>query len=216
MQQQTTITNEEQELLNKILATAQEMFMSIGVRSVTMDDLAGRIGISKKTVYQVIENKADLVRHCILMETSNSRARIQQITSTSKDAIEEMLLMGTMVITNLKRINNNTVVELKKFYPESWKLVERHHTEFIHNIIKNNLLKGINEGLYRPEINVDILARIYIGQSQMILEINNEDGHDFRPSDVYMEFFNYHIRGIASPKGVGKLAIYKNKIKLTV
>jgi AcrR family transcriptional regulator len=212
----TIETEEDQILVDKILQTAQELFMSIGVRSVTMDDLSGHLGVSKKTVYRFINNKADLVKYCVQKELESSRSKIRQITSTSTDAIEEMLLMGTMVIETLKRFNTNTILELKKFYPESWVLVEQHHTEFVLNIIKNNLLKGINEGLYRPEINVDILSRIYIGKSQMLLDINDQGLQSFSPSNVYMEFFNYHIRGIASPRGVGKLAIYKNKIKLTV
>ncbi|MCP4124727.1 MAG: TetR/AcrR family transcriptional regulator [Bacteroidetes bacterium] len=209
------ISEEEQAQVDKILEAAQELFLSIGVRSVTMDDLAGHLGISKKTVYCFIDNKAELVRSVVEKELANTKNKIRQISANSNDAIEEMLLMGTMVIGSLKKFNSNTIRELKKFYPESWLLVENHHRESVLNVIKNNLLKGINEGLYRPEINVDILSKIYIGKSQMLLDIK-ADGQPYQLTDVYMEFFNYHIRGIASPKGVGKLAIYKNKIKLTV
>ena len=207
--------SDEKILVDNILNTAQELFMSIGVRSVTMDDLASHLGMSKKTVYRFINNKAELINYCVQNEIEISKGKIDHITGNSTDAIEEMLLMGTMVIETLKRWNATIIFELKKFYPESWALVETHHSEFVLSVIKNNLLKGINEGLYRPEINVEVLSRIYIGTSQMLLDIP-EGGTMPSTSDVYMEFFNYHIRGIAAPKGVGKLAIYKNKIKLTV
>lgn len=211
-----TTSDEERELLDRILETARGMFLDIGVRSVTMDDLAGELGMSKKTVYRLIENKADLVRNCVQAEIGSARERVQKITASSSDAIEEMLLVGTMVIESLRRFNTNTIFELKKFYPESWLLVERHHSEFVLNMIRNNLLKGINEGLYRPEINVDIVSRIYIGKMEMLMEIRPEEAGGSSTSEIYMEFFNYHIRGVASPKGVGRLAIYKNKIKLSV
>lgn len=217
MQSPFSIDSEEEKvLLDKILETAQKLFISVGVRSVTMDDLAGELGMSKKTLYRFIPNKAELVRYCVQKELEISEARIRRITAGSTDAIEEMLLMGAMVIESLQRFNPTTIFELKKFYSDSWLLVERHHSEFVLNVIKNNLLKGINEGLYRPEINVDILSRIYIGKSQMIHDIREDQLSAISPTDIYMELFNYHIRGIASPKGVGKLAIYKNKIKLTV
>ena len=121
-----------------------------------------------------------------------------------------------MVIESLRQFNPNTIIELKKFYPESWQLVEEHNKEFVLNNIKNNLLKGINEGLYRPEINVDIIARLYIGKSQLFLEVNDFGDQTYTPHDIYMEFFSYHIRGIASSRGIGKLAIYKNKIKFSI
>ncbi len=210
------VTEEEQQLKDKILETAQRLFLSIGVRSVTMDDLANELGVSKKTIYRFISNKADLVRNCVQKEIETTSNRIIQITSNSNDAIEEMLLIGTMVIESLKQFNANTITELKKFYPKSWLLVEKHHSEFVLSIIKNNLLKGINEGLYRPEINVDIIARLYIGKSQLLLEVNDFGGQTYNPSDLYLEFFSYHIRGIASSRGVGKLAIYKNKIKFSI
>lgn len=210
------ITSEEQELRKKILDTAQHIFLSKGVRSVTMDDLASELGVSKKTVYRFIDNKAELVHQCVQRELVSSQAKVTKINKAAGDAIEEMLLMGTMVIEMLSSFNANTIFELQKFYQESWLLVERHHREFVLNVIKKNLEKGIIEGLYRPEINVEVLSRIYIHNAKAILDLSGDGSQDFNPSDVYMEFFSYHIRGIASPKGVEKLAIYKNKIKLTI
>ena len=216
MEQLKAISEEEQLLVDKILTTAHKLFLTIGVRSVTMDDLASELGISKKTLYRFISNKADLVKYCVQNEISNTSEKILNIVANSEDAIQEMLLIGTMVFESLKQFNANTIVELKKFYPDSWLLVERHHTQFVFNNIKNNLLKGINEGLYRPEINVDIIAKLYIGKSQMLLEVNDFGGQTYNPSDLYLEFFSYHIRGIASSRGVGKLATYKNKIKFSI
>ncbi len=210
------LTNEEKALVDKILSTAQELFMSIGVRSITMDDLASKLGVSKKTLYRYINNKADLVKYCVKKELAKSRGEVEAIKNSSSDAIEEMILMGKMVIESLQQFNANTIVELQKFYPESWQLVEKHHNDYVLKIIKNNILNGINEGLYRPEINVDIIAKLYVGKTQLLLEVGDYSGQHYNPSDVYTEFFSYHIRGIASSRGIGKLAIYKNKIKFSV
>ncbi len=210
------LTREEQLIKDKILKTAQDMFMSIGVRTVTMDDLSKELGISKKTLYQYISNKSDLVDQCIRKELSMVRNHMEAIKNQSSDAIEEMMLNGTMVLESLKKFNAKTIFELKKFYPESWMLVKQHQNEYVFNSIKNNLLRGINEGLYRPELNVDILSRFYIGSSALVLEVNDYGDKSYMPSEVFMEFFSYHIRGIASPRGVGKLAIYKNKIKFSI
>ena len=210
------LTDEEKAIKDKILSTAQDMFMSIGVRSVTMDDLSSELGISKKTLYQYISQKSDLVDQCVRKELSMVKGKMDDIKQSSQDSIEEMLLNGRMVLESLKRFNTRTIFEMKKFYPESWNLVEEHQSDYVFNSIRNNLLRGIDEGLYRPEINVDILSQFYIGSSGLVLEVNDFGGHSYLPSEVYMEFFNYHIRGIASPRGVGKLAIYKNKIKFSI
>ncbi|MCB0502082.1 MAG: TetR/AcrR family transcriptional regulator [Bacteroidetes bacterium] len=216
MSDEKMVTEEEQQLIDKILETAHKLFLSVGVRSITMDDLAKELGVSKKTIYQVISNKADLVKHCVQKEIEDKTVKMIGITNNSTDAIEEMLLIGAMVIESLNQFNANIIMELKKFYPKVWLLVEKHHSEFVLNNIKNNLLKGINEGLYRPEINVDIISKLYIGASQQLLEVSDYGGQTYNPSDIYLEFFSYHIRGIASPRGVGKLAIYKNKIKFSI
>lgn len=210
----TSLSEEEKVLLDKILSTAQELFMSIGVRTVTMDDLASNLGMSKKTLYKFIRNKAELIKCCIQAEISKSAIEVNQIKLTSKDAIEEMMLIGQMVIESVKRFNANTIIELRKFYSESWEMVEQHHHDFVLMNIKNNLLRGIKEGLYRPEINVDIIARLYVGKSQFLLEVNDFGGQTYNPSDLYMEFFSYHIHGIASSKGIEKLNSNKNIIKV--
>jgi AcrR family transcriptional regulator len=207
------LSEEEKVLFDKILATAQELFMTIGVRNVTMDDLASQLGVSKKTLYKFIENKAGLVQSCIQTEISKSASEVNVIKSSSNDAIEEMMLIGQMVIESVKRFNANTIVELKKFYPECWKLVEKHHHDFVLMNIKNNILRGIKEGLYRPEINVEIIARLYVGKSQFLLELNEFGDQVYNPSELFMEFFSYHIRGIASAKGIEKLAQNKNNLK---
>ncbi len=185
-----------------ILEQVNQLFLTIGVRSVTMDDLAQRLGISKKTLYKYFSNKRDLVEKSMIHHVTAEECQLEAIAASAENAIDEMLRITQHVNAQFAMLNPASVYDTKKYYPKSWALFEEYKNRVIYQRVLKNLKDGIKQELYRSEINAVVLARIYVGRIDMFFDPQVFPHDQFRITDVYKEFMNYHIRGIASRKGV--------------
>lgn len=200
----------DRELANKVFEKAGELFRTIGVRNTTMDDLARELGISKKTLYKVIDNKADLVYLCVQLDLQQKEQEIDQIARHTENAIEEMLLIGAMIYKSLQLFHPATIHDLTKFYPEAWKLIEDHKEHFAKNIIRNNLKKGVKQGLYRKDISVELAAVFNMYLSNCCF---SEPPKGMKPDVVYKESLAYHIHAVADEKGLEQFHQLVKKIR---
>ncbi len=200
----------DRELTNKVFEKAGELFRTIGVRNTTMDDLARELGISKKTLYKVIDNKADLVYLCVQLDLQQKEREIEHIAKHTENAIEEMLKIGALIHTSLQIFHPATIYDLTKFYPEAWKLIENHKENFAKNIIRNNLKKGIKQGLYRKDITVELVAAFNMYLSNFCI---TEAPKGVKPDVVYKESLSYHIHAIADDKGIEQFQQLIKKIR---
>lgn len=146
----------------KIFEKARSLFFSIGIRNTTMDDLAKELGISKKTLYKEFDNKADLVRFCVEYELKNNEKSFQEFADRTDNAIEELVLSASDIHAELQQFHPSIIQDLIKFYPESWSLIEHHRDVFAKNNIENNLKKGIKQGVYRKDINIEVVALLHL------------------------------------------------------
>lgn len=189
------------EVSAKILDSAFNLFMKYGIKSVSMDDLARKLGISKKTIYGFVDNKKDLIEKVIRIHLRKDEADVTEIVNNSKDAIDEMLSICRYFISFLREMKPTIVFDLQKYYPSIWNIIESEHFSFIEKVIKANLIKGIESNLYRPEINTDIITKLYIIKSK---ELANEDifpSKEYPKPESFEQFFIYHLYGVASEKG---------------
>jgi AcrR family transcriptional regulator len=189
----------------KILQEAQTLFLKYGVRSVSMDDISSRLGISKKTLYHFIDNKRDLIKEVVSQHIMKEEEELSTICQVSTDAIEEMMNIAKHVIELLRNMQPTLMYDLKKYYKESWHLLESLHMQFVGKCIKSNIERGIKEGLYRREINPDIIARIYVGKSLLVTDEELFPSQKYEKKDLFTEFIFYHMNGIASEKGLARL-----------
>jgi AcrR family transcriptional regulator len=201
------------ELEVKILAVAQSLFMKYGVKSVTMDDLAKELGMSKKTIYTVAKNKEELVFKVLNNHLGNEMQQCCQFSEESINAIEELLSIAKNLIEQMRSMNPAVVYDLKKYYPKAYKLMEEYRFTFIYETMLNNLKKGVKQGLYRKDINADIIAKFYVARIDVIFETSLFPPANYNWIDVYREGLVYHIRGIASEKGLEYLTENLKKIK---
>jgi AcrR family transcriptional regulator len=201
------------ELEAKILANAESLFMKYGVKSVTMDDLAKEMGMSKKTIYQVAKNKEELIFKTLGNHFQNEMAQCCQFSSENINAIEELLSIAKHLIEQMRSMNPAVLFDLKKYYPKAYKVVEDYRFSFIYETIYNNLKKGIKQGLYRKDINADIIAKFYVARADIIFETTLFPPAEYNWVDIYRESLLYHIRGIAAEKGFEYLAENFKKIK---
>ncbi len=190
-----------QEVINKILTNAVSLFCKYGIKSVTMDDIAVELGISKKTLYQCFANKADLVQQTIEQIIRVDCLIVKTIQSSNRNAIDEMFAIAEHVYQQLNAVNLTTIYDLHKYYPQSWKILEEHRLKFIQITIFNNLKKGIEQGYYRTDLEPHLVALYYLAKAQALVNDHNFAKYHYTPVELFTELFKYHIYGIASEKG---------------
>lgn len=179
-----------------------ELFTRFGIKSLTMDDIARHLGISKKTIYQFVKDKKELVKKGMALMIKEEQSRIIESTKLSKTAIDELIEMTKCVSSKLGDIHPSVIYDLQKYHPEAWKILENHKQEFIHNIILNNIKRGVSEGYYRKNINPEIIANVYICMMDNIINPESSINKTMSLEELHLEIINYHIKGISNEKGV--------------
>ncbi|WP_272151643.1 TetR/AcrR family transcriptional regulator [Tenacibaculum aiptasiae] len=187
---------------DKILEKAGQMFLNYGFKSVTMDDIAGDLAISKKTLYKYFSNKSDLVDASIEAVQKAIDDTIMLIKEQKYNAIEEEFAVKKVFKEMFKNAKISPMFQLKKYYPESYtNLIEREVCMF-RDCNSDNLEKGIEQGLYRPEIKKELVTNFYF---TLIFGIFDSDYYGERMDElmkVEYEVLEYHIRAIATKKGL--------------
>jgi AcrR family transcriptional regulator len=194
---------------DKILHTASQLFISMGVKSVTMDDIAERMAISKKTIYEFYENKYELVKATTFYLFENITNQIKSICDNHAECpIVNLFEINIFLREQLKDDNSPVLYQLKKYYPEIYEDLHLKKFAIITEGITENLERGIQLGLYREDINIPIIARFYYTG---IDSINNNEIFpidQFKSSHLTRSYLIYHIRAIATHKGIEELENY--------
>lgn len=192
----------EEEKKKGIITRTLDLFTKRGIRSCTMGDICTFQRISKKTLYKYFRDKDDLVNSCMSFELERSHQGVTNIMAKGLNAIDESFEISRFVIDNVSDLNPNMFFELENYYPEAFKLYEDHQNQCIRVSIYDNLKKGIQEGLYRPDVNIDIVVSIYLTILYNLLSAKMINTKNYSFSDIYKELFIYHTHGISSPKGL--------------
>ncbi len=189
----------------EIIKKAADLFLNLGFKSVTMDDLANELGISKKTIYFHFPNKAKLVQAATLFILNSIDEGIEKIKEKELNAIVEMFEIKNFVMNHLKDEKSSPQFQLQKYYPKVYKSVQNHHFDTMQCSINDNLEKGIKEGFYRKNIPVDFISKIYF------LGMSTIKGSDLFPAEQYSikeineKYLEYHLRAIVTEKGLKTL-----------
>lgn len=195
---------DEKEL--QIIDQSSKVFMRLGVRSVNMDDIAQHLRISKKTLYQYVKDKNELVTRVISHICSHHNTCITSICGQGHNAIDENFEITKFVAAQVGDMHPSIHFDLEKYHPEAWALLQSTEREDIYKCVTSNMQKGVKEGLYREDLNIDVVARIYIARFDVTFDGELFPKESYRFEDVIWEMFRYHIRGIASDKGLKYLS----------
>ncbi len=185
--------------------------MRCGIRSVTMDDVCREMGISKKTLYQFVKDKTDLVNQTMKVEIDCDQNKISEITQKNLNAIDEIFEITQLVSERIKHMHPSILFDMQKYYPEAWDIIDKHRRDFIVKTIKQNLIHGQEQGLYRKEINSTIVARLFSSTVDVLSDIDFFNDPSITPAMVYTENLNYHLHSITSETGKAYL---ENKLSL--
>ena len=186
-----------------IIVKIRNLFFRYGIKSVTMDDIAQELGISKKTLYQHFATKTDVLNSVAEYNLAKDQKMVADIHLKATDAIDEMFLLAHYLIEEIANIQSPTLLyDLQKYYPNNWKEFEAVQNEQVYNHIKHNIERGIKEQLYRANLNCDIIAKLYVSKCMCVIDEVNFPQKTYDKVTLFKDFFEYHIRGIALPKGV--------------
>jgi|JI10StandDraft_1071094.scaffolds.fasta_scaffold588193_2 AcrR family transcriptional regulator len=189
-------------MLDKILEGCERLFRKFGIKSLGMDDIARELGMSKKTIYQYVTDKNDLVIKTFSRILSCNKSRCLNIGEESSNPIEEILLITREMSQQMKGTNPSIFFDLRKYHPEAWQLFSSFNNEFVLVQIGQNLAKGKKQELYRSDINEEVISRIYISMLQIITNPDLFSNMDYEFTTVYNEMIRYHFYGICTPKGI--------------
>lgn len=199
------------EVKERILKIANELYMRYGVRSITMDEIAVQAGISKKTIYQFFADKDELVEAVFKAEIQQSESQCDRDRAASTNALEEVFKALDMIEEMFRNMNPTLVYDTQKFHPKAYQHLEKHKSEYLLSMIKDNIVRGQQEGLYREDINVDIMAHFRI--ESMMLPFNPAFSAKSRHNlaDVEHEIMIHFLYGLASPKGYKLITKYQQE-----
>jgi len=190
------------EELKTILGKVGTLYRKYGIRSVTMDDVAHELGISKKTLYQYIRDKDDLVNQVVDMEIQERKSRMEISCADVCNAIEQLFEIGRCISYMLKDYSPVSEYDLRKYYPDLYIKVRDLRRNHIMQFIQSNLIKGKEEGIYREDLNVDIISRLSVANIDSMIDSEVISVTEFIEPRFYHEYFVYHIRGISNDKGL--------------
>lgn len=199
------------EIKERIQEKARELFDRYGIRSVSMDDIAGQLGVSKKTIYQGFTDKDELVDAVFNLHITQNKKQCLHDQEHAENAVHEIFLAMDMISELLSCMHQNILHDLEKYHPTVFKKFIQYKTDFIGKILVNNLTKGIAEGLYRQELNVDIITKMRL--YTMMLSFNTElyPHSKYKVVDVEHEIIYHFLYGISTAKGVKLIEKYKQK-----
>lgn len=193
-----------------IIQKATELFINLGFKSVTMDDIASELGISKKTIYTYFKTKTLLVSQVTNELFKTISHGIDCICQEDKNPIQELYEIKKLVMVHLKDEKASPQYQLQKYYPQVHNNLKIKHFEKMNECTLINLQKGMTQGLYREDLDIEFVSKIYF------LGVNGIKDDAVFPTDkfpkkaLFDEFLEYHLRGIVTKKGLEVLKTFIN------
>ncbi|HHL58095.1 MAG: hypothetical protein DRI88_04910 [Bacteroidetes bacterium] len=201
--------DKKQDIIEKVSV----LYHEFGIRSVTMDDVVHEIGISKKTLYQHFSDKSELVAAVMDSLFKQRKEKTEQALEGKQNAIEEMLTYYSLQLRMIKEHKPTVIYDLKKYYPEIYEKVTIRKRKYIYDSVLQNLKRGKTEGLYRAEINEELIARLNLMRIEAIMTTGIFTSEDIMTPGFFKEVFTYHIYGIVNTKGRNYLEQNIDKLK---
>ncbi|MGB3547668.1 MAG: TetR/AcrR family transcriptional regulator [Saprospiraceae bacterium] len=199
------------ETRRKILSVADRYFRRYGLKSVSMDDLAREIGISKKTLYQHVSSKEELIREMMLFQTEQEMAIGEATFKSSENAVVEFIQLSSFAIDQLKEVSPTTMYDLQKYYRPIWEeTIQANMVEHRRGVMRN-IERGQAEGLFRPEADASFLAHLFSYCILGLCEGNVLPFDDKTVGKYLQQLAFYHLHGLITPAGARVLDNYMDQ-----
>ena len=186
---------------SEIVKRVWELYREFGIRSVTMDDVVREMGISKKTLYQYFSDKTELVMAVMDNVYEKRKNEMCEVLLGKENAIEEMLTYYGLQLKMIREHKPTLIYDLKKYYPKIHEKVSMRKRQHIYDSVLQNIKRGKSEGLFRADINEEILARLNLMRIEAIMSSGIFSDEEIVAPYFFKEIFTYHMYGIVNNKG---------------
>jgi AcrR family transcriptional regulator len=198
----------------KIVDQSIQLFLQYGFKSVTMDDIAKHMGVSKKTIYVHFPTKDQLVEQSALNHLDGIIKRINVISKQSKDPIIELYQIKKEALNHLSSEKNSPQYQLQKYYPSLYSKLKEKEFSALSGLFSNSIQEGIQTGIFRKDIDVDFVVRIFFNGIRGITNIKLFPIEIYKIEDLLLNFSEYHLRALCTHEGIIKLENYKKEMAL--
>lgn len=193
----------------RIINSVTELFYRFGIKSITMDDVARHLTMSKKTLYQFFRDKNEMVFKVCSHDLLSRDCVFKNIADNASDPIAELIQLMKYMETMFSRINPNLFYDMQKYHPDAWKLYREFKEGNMMKKVEENIVKGIAQGLYRKDINIPVLARLRMEQVEMGFNPEMYPPDKFNVTVVQVALFDNFLHGITTLKGHKLINKYK-------
>ncbi|MAH60211.1 MAG: TetR family transcriptional regulator [Flavobacteriaceae bacterium] len=191
-----------------IVVTSTELFLTLGFKSVTMDDIAEEMKISKKTIYTFFANKEALVQSVVFSMYSYITTNLTQIREKASNPISELYEVKMFIMHQLKGEKTSPQHQLRKYYPNIHKELQKKQFDFMTKSVKKSLTKGVEMKLFRPSIDIDFISRMYFNGMVGIKNVDMFPIEKYSPEQLMENYLDYHLRAIVTDNGMKLLSSY--------
>lgn len=201
------------EIQKRILLKATDLFVRYGIRSITMDEIALQLGISKKTIYQFFADKDELVDAVTVQMLGHNQKCCEADKAAAQNAIHEVFMAMEMVSEMFEHMNPSMLYDLEKYHPQSYEKFTGFKYNFLHRVIKENLERGLKEELYRPDIDINIITMLRLETIMFPFHRHVLSKTKFNVAEIQLQVIEHFLFGIASLKGYKLILKHKEERK---
>jgi AcrR family transcriptional regulator len=199
------------EVKERIKQKADELFRRYGIKSVTMDEIANQLGVSKKTIYHSFSDKNELVDEVIADMLQFNKECCQSYRADSQNAVHEIFMALDMLQVIFDNMNPSILHDIERNYPATYKKFKDYKYKFLYELVKQNMLRGIDEELYRPEINIDVLAKVRLETMMLPFDEQLFPKNKFSMISLHQQLIEFFLFGVASLKGYKLILKYQKE-----
>ena len=191
----------EGEIKNRIVNATHQLLMQFGIRSVSMDDIAGKLGMSKKTLYQYFKDKNEIIELVVTDIILHNEGLCCDNRKETENAIHEMFMVITMLKELFQNMNPSVMFDLHKYHPKAYKKIAEHKDSYLFKMVKENLESGIKQKLYRKDVDVDIMARFRIDTMFLPFSLDFQKSANRNMMDCQVQIILNFLYGLVTLKG---------------
>ncbi len=199
------------ETQERILLKARELFRLYGIRAVTLDEIASTLGISKKTIYQSFEDKDALVDAVMMGEFDCNYQDCMDCAAAAKNAVDEIFILMENMDEDFRSLNPIVIFDMKKFHYKTFEKFQNHLHQNLMQMVATNLKRGIAEGYYRDDLDIEIVSRFRMASTWLLFDQETFPAHRFELSKIFKEILELFLHGLVNPKGYKLIEKYKEQ-----
>ena len=195
-----------------LLLRIRDLLFLYGTKSITLDDIASRMGISKKTIYSCCPDKKNLVDRIVVDYLSSHRAEAERVRAESRHAIDEVLQMARLARARMEQVSPAFLFDLNKYYPEIWARFEQYRTHEIFGQVVDVIKRGQQEGLFRTDLDTEIVAAMHLQHIRLLTEPGQQPRPERPVGDLIRHIISIFLQGIVTRKGLDVMSQLEKNI----